>query len=221
MEKVNKLKTIARAFTQESTIDEKILENRRQICFGCEFNSENVSPDKLTFIDKARKKTLGENNPFCTACGCQINQKTTQETEQCGATEKGLPAKWFRVKLETVDKLDLNFINKSVDEVNLDLDIKGRYYGIYFGETTNTVKLIRILIQSKSGIKFDIDYIKPACNSCTEVNYSKLDSNTYQVDIELNLPIIDANSFTKNIYFSYNVDTISKKGIIKLIGTKK
>lgn len=220
MEKVNKLTTITRAFTQESTIDEKILENRREICFGCEFNSINVPQEKLTFIDKARKKTLGENNPFCTACGCQIKEKTAQETEECGAVSKGIPAKWFRVKLETVDKLDLNFINKSVDLVNLDLDKRGRYYGIYFGNTSNTVKLVKILIESKIGTTFDIDYINPSCNSCTEVEFKKINDNTYEVDIELNLPIINANSFTKNIYFAYNINKETKRGVIKLIGTK-
>ena len=134
MKKVDKTQTIIRAFTTESDIDKDLLKYREKICGGCEFNSENMTEESLGLFSKMRKKTLGESNPFCTACGCQINEKIRQETEECGLVYKGLPPKWNRIKLETIGNSDLDIINKSVYYMNVDLTVDGENYVLYFGE---------------------------------------------------------------------------------------
>lgn len=81
MEKVGKIQTIVRAFTQKSNIDENILRKRREICSSCPLNSLNK--EKTGVFEEIRKTVV--KKPFCTACGCQIEQKTASETEVCGA----------------------------------------------------------------------------------------------------------------------------------------
>ena len=107
MEKIGKIKTIARAFTTDSNIDENILLERRNICNQCPLNSKNIEESKLSLVDRIKKRASGDNH-FCTSCGCFINEKTSQETEECGLGDSGEQPKWFRVKLETTDRLEID-----------------------------------------------------------------------------------------------------------------
>ena len=221
MEKVNKAKVIARAFTQESNIDKNVLEHRRKICSGCEFNSDNANDKELGFIEKARKKLL-KGEPFCTACGCQVNEKTTQETEECGLGEKGLEPKWNRIRVETTDSLEIDLVNKSVDIVNVDLSKDKKAFEISFKNIfRKDIKEICFLLQSKNKNNLEVNYVTPSCGSCTSSSFDKKDDNTCEVKVELNTSKISKGQFRKNVYIGYKINGKYKKNQIRLTGILK
>ncbi|MCA9749977.1 MAG: hypothetical protein KC414_12785 [Romboutsia sp.] len=220
MEKVGKVKTIVKAFTEKSDINDEILEFRRSICGGCEFNSENVDTKKMSFIEQARKKVLN-GEPFCTACGCQINEKTSRGTEECGLAEKGLVPKWNRVKLETVSKIEVDIINNSYKQVNIDLSVDKKSFVIQYGEIeSNKIEEIELLIKAKEGKHLEMKYFTPSCGACTSSSYIKIDKNTYKVKLELNTAKLN-DVFSKNVYFAYNIGTQYRKNRIQLKGKIK
>lgn len=221
MKKVSKILTVARAFTSTSTIDETILKQRREICSTCDFNSNNVESKDMGFIEKARKKLL-DNEPFCTACGCQVNEKTSQDTEECGLSEKGLKPKWNRLKLETTNRLDLNLINKSSEYVNIDLAKNKLAFEINYGEVNKeTLSEIEFLLKSKVGVEFSMTKFRPSCGSCTKATYEKIDSHTYKANVKLNTTNMMSGLFRKTIYLTYKLNNLERTSEIKLVGTTK
>lgn len=220
MKKISKAKTIVRAFTQDSDIDPIILEKRRSICSICPHNSENTDQKELGLIDKARKKLL-KDEPFCIACGCQINEKTTQETEECGLAEKGLPPKWNRVKIETVDKIEIDIINKSPEIINMDLSKDDKFFVFDFGEINKEDnQSFEVILKTKDNYTLEVKYFTPSCNSCTSSTCERIDSFSYSAKVKLNTDKL-SGKFAKNIYFAYTVRGKYKKNRIKMIGIVK
>lgn len=219
MEKVGNLETIKRAFLDESNIDKEVLEKRREICNTCEYNSLNIDEKELTLVQKARKKL--HKDPFCTACGCQILEKTSQETEECGLAGVGKTPKWFRVKLETVSRMDLDIINQSINKMNIDLTPDKKYYQIDLGRVKMDVDSeIQFLLKSKSNFKMIMNHVTPSCGSCTNSSFKTLDDNTVQVNLSLNLQEIPFGKFTKNVYLGYDLRNDYKQNVIKITGIK-
>ena len=221
MEKIGKIKTIARAFTTDSNIDEVILLERRKICEECPLNSNNIKESDLNLIDKIKKRTSGDNH-FCVACGCFINEKTSQETEECGLGEKGDTPKWFRVKLETTDRLEIDIINDSHNKTKLDLTADSKAFEFDYGEINKDSNLtISFKIKSKIGINLDLASVTPSCGSCTESEFEKEDDNTYNVKVTLAYDQLPYDRFSKNLYLGYYIRSKYIKNVIKLIGIKK
>lgn len=219
MEKVGNLETIKRAFLEDSDIDKKVLEDRRAICNGCEFNSLNINDEGLTLVQKARKKL--HKDPFCTACGCQILEKTTQETEECGLASVGKTPKWFRVKLETVGRFDLDIINNSIDKMNIDLTTDKKYYQIDIGKVqSNKDSEIEFLVKSKSNVVLKMVHVTPSCGSCTNSSFEIIDDNTVKINLSLNLEEIPLGKFSKNLYLGYDLRDDYKQNVIKITGFK-
>lgn len=218
MKEVSKAQTIVNAFTQKPNVDEETLAYRRKICGSCEFNSDNKPDSELGFIEKARKKLI-KGEPFCTACGCQVNEKTGQATEECGLAEKGLSPKWNRVKVETTSRWDLNVVNESQEIVNLRLDEKGSHFEIDFGETKREgVREITFLLQSKIGVPLTMHYVRPSCNICTDYSYVKIDENTVRVTLSLDVTKISVGAFKKSLHLGYYLKQAYKKQTMRLIG---
>jgi len=98
MEMKNILKkgaVIAKAFLNELPIDQEWYQDRVSKCSPCEYNSDNIPSEKLSFTDKLKIKTgLCGDGPHCTACGCCIRQKSASKTETCGRIEIGLTPLW-------------------------------------------------------------------------------------------------------------------------------
>lgn len=220
MEKISQIETIKRAFLDDSKIDEKILLERREICNGCEYNSHNKPESELTLVQRTRKKLHKE--PFCIACGCQILEKTSQETEECGLGSVDKKPKWFRLVLETTSRMDLDLINNSSDKVNVDLTTDNKSYQIDFGTLTKDSKTdIEFLLNSKSNIILDMTYVTPSCGACTNSDFIKINDYSIKVNLSLNLEEIPEGEFSRNVYLGYYVRDIYKKGVIKLVGIKK
>lgn len=221
MNKTGKVKTIVRAFTGKPDVDEDVLKFRREICGGCEFNSNNIPDSELGFIEKARKKLiLGE--PFCTACGCQINEKTGQSTEECGLAEKGETPKWHRIKLETTGRFELNIINESKELINLDLSENGTEFEINFGENKREGTLdISFIVESNLGVPLVLDYARPSCGICTKVDTGKISNNQYRIELTLDLTKISVGAFRKSLHLGYYLKSNYHKQTLKLVGTLK
>lgn len=221
MEKTGKIKTIINAFYGETNIDSLELNKRREICNGCEFNSKNIENKNLNLFNKLRKTTL-KNQLFCTACGCQIDEKTSQETEECGLSEKGLKPKWNRIKLEIVDKFELDLINKSPDLINIDLSKGGDYFEVRFGKIeSNKVEKFSLELKSKDNNYLKVKEVKASCTFCTKVNVEEKNENTYILDISLDFTKISKGSFIKNIALKYDIGNKEKINKIKFVGVKK
>lgn len=208
MEKVGKIKTIYRAFTKQSDIDPKILEKRREICNSCDFNSKNKE-DKGLF-NEIRSNVIKE--PFCTACGCQIKQKTASETEVCGAVYFDLKPKWNRIKVETMDKTDLNIINLSPDKINVDLDVSGEHFVIDCGEVDMfSTHAYKILVEGKEeGYKLLV--AEPSCHFCTTVERETQDAKRDVLNVTFNLSAeTQGVGVSKNVFLFYDSSQGRKK----------
>lgn len=169
MEKVGKIQTIFRAFTQKSNIDPEILKKRREICDSCPLNSLNKEKAKL--FEEIRKTVI--KKPFCTACGCQIEQKTASITEVCGAVYLGLKPKWNRIKVETMKKTDINIINLSTDKMNIDLSVEGDHFVAECGEIDKFRKhTYEIIVEGKEE-EYELYNPEPGCHFCTTVERKK------------------------------------------------
>lgn len=218
MEKKSKLNTIVDAFTKESEISLKVLEERRKICGSCIYNSSNTKKNDLNIIEKARQHSF-PNKPFCRACGCNIDEKTTQETEECGLVSLSLQPKWNRIRLETVSRHDLDIINRSENIVNVDLSSTKEYYSVSFGEVDSlNVKNIQLELNSKPNLEFVLEKVRPSCGVCTSANYKKLGEGSYLVNISMDMSKVGISEFNKNVFITYKIDGKLFKNIIKLTG---
>jgi len=218
MIKKGKIKTILDAFTKESKIDKDILKNRRSICEVCPYNSNNVDSKDLSTVNKARKKVI--SSPFCTACGCQINEKTLSETEECGLSYINKIPKWNRVKLETVGKLDFNILNKSVEFSNV--YIEESVYVLDLGNVEKSSSIINTKLILNNITNFDILSITPSCGSCTSVDYNKLDSNNLELNINLDISKLPNGRIHKNVYIVYTLNNNNTNtSQIRIVGNVK
>lgn len=98
---LSRINAIYRGFFLKSDVPAHILEERRRICDTCPWNSKNIA-EPLSLINKMKKKL---NKPFCTACGCFIQEKTKVASEACGLAEQEMEPKWEAVKSLSKTKL--------------------------------------------------------------------------------------------------------------------
>ena len=84
-------------FTDKDRVPKEVYLERWKICDKCEYNSNNYPIDKMSYLQKARKKLL-KDEPFCIACGCQLKQKLSLKTTQCGLVVFGEEPLWKEYK---------------------------------------------------------------------------------------------------------------------------
>lgn len=177
MKQESKIKRIYQAFTEGADISEEAIQKRRDICSTCPFNS-NVSTD-MTLLQKQKKALLSENNPFCTACGCQINEKTSRGSEACGLEEKGRTPKWNRINLKTVGENELDVENLSPNIANISINYLKDGFKVQF--TENIVIGQPIVFK----LKIDRDFgFNVYCSCLSETK--KLENNVLQIQINTN-----------------------------------
>ena len=200
MEKIGKIKTIVRAFTQKSNIDPDVLKKRRERCATCPLNSLNK--EKTGVFEEIRKAVISK--PFCTACGCQIEQKTASETEVCGAVYLGQKPKWNRIKIETMKNTDINVINLSEDKVNLDLSIDGTHFVIECGEVNKNMELsYKFRIEGKEEV-YRLYEPTPGCGYCTRVLRESIGKGIDELEVIFDLSAEDSGlGIVKFVNLSY------------------
>ena len=213
MKEVGKIKKIFKGFFPDETISEKRLQFRRDLCGDCIHNSDN-SPN-LSTIDGLRKKLT---NSFCTLCKCQIIEKTQSPYEECALYLINEPKKWFKTRLETANKDDMNLTNISTNEV--DLKIENDTFVIDFGlvETVEDT-MIKLIVDSDSVEEFKLISVKTTCG-CAMVKFMP-GNNEGTIDLKMNLDILPKGKFKKEMHIRYNLNITPVTEIVVLTGFKK
>jgi hypothetical protein len=220
MKSKSKLRTIKDAFTSEIPTEENFFKERMKICEGCEFNSENVEPEKLSVTQNIQIKNICAFKRMCTACGCCLDEKVGQKNQACGLKEKGLEPKWEALKADTssANDLDVEILNKTAKTVQL--DIRKQYFAVGLGDELSGVIPIELMISREAGLR--ISSIKPGCQ-CTVSEQEQISDTEVKLKLK-----VDTKNFNKGTRFEKPVTVNYFKTsngvnavVIKLIGKKK
>ncbi len=191
MRKVNKAKVIARAFLKDKSNKPNWHKERLEICETCPLNSKNL-PD-ATVIDKMK--------PRCSACGCFILEKTSQETEMCGKADIGEEPLWPALKVETSSSSNLDLINLSPDKINVDLNKD--YYLVNYGDTKKgSDSLITLQFTSKDSLE-PIE-CKSTCGCTTPAKPKLIDKNTMEISFSVRTTRASRIVSTVTVYYNVN-----------------
>ena len=178
MKDIGKLRKIYEGFFGEGVIDE-VANMRREICKVCPYNSEN---DKsMCTFDKFRKTFTA---PFCTICKCQIFEKTRSPHEKCAMYQlEGGVSKWNRIKFETMDKNDLNFININPKK-DYDISLINNKFVIDYGmvQSAETVE-VDFFLEYKGDLSFTLVDVVRSCG-CQVIDY-EFKENGINVHLEI------------------------------------
>lgn len=223
MKQQNKLITILKAFTGKVDVTEEQWKERLTECTGCEYLSTNTPDKNLSLVEKVRKNGF-PYKPFCTLCGCNVDEKTSQATEECAAGKKGEPLRWNRLRLEPTEATKFNILNKSPQYVNLGFTNNKKGYQIDFGEVERSFEeKISFDIYVDKAKKIDIHTFKPSCGSCTSATHKRISDDAYACEMVLKIANVGkGNSFVKAININYSIDDSDKSLVkIELIGKIK
>lgn len=205
MEKISKTRVILRAFSGQNQLPEDITEKRREACKTCPFNSANI--DEKSLLEKWREKVLGE--PFCTLCGCNVKEKTTQPTEYCALRDNGQNPLWNSIILETKSSRDINVLNHNPELLSLDYDPKIAAVILDFGIVSR---------KDYKNSQFDHDFaFSMICDSfpiieiveidkscgCTTPKHSAMPDNEFKIEVGLQFDLIGAKDFSKSLTIKY------------------
>lgn len=215
--KRNKVSTIYKAFTQDPTVSEQVHEERLLICGQCPYNSKNT--DTSSFVDSVRKAAVSA--PFCTACKCQIYEKTGQASEECGLSEIGQKPKWNRLIVETKSDNDLDLVNNSPELVSVDLNKEGTAYVVNLGEhKKGDVITFYLSLVYRGDRDFKLTNLRPSCISCTTI---KKVVEKDRVNFSVRLDTKNMDGIAKAVNLSYELTSGKRKDVynnrIKLTGT--
>ena len=209
MKQESKIKRIFQAFTEESDLSSEIVNNRREICKNCPFNTLNIKEEDLTLLQR-QKKVMGN---FCTKCGCFIDKKTERASEACGLEDIGLEPKWNRVLLKTTSSDDLDIKNLSPDKCNIKIsDLKENYEIEVFSIDDSFENPIKIEILDN----IDIISFKPYCGC---ISIETFDKNKFNISIDTSVFIKEQN-IIKTLELKYKKNKKDYETLIILKGKK-
>lgn len=209
MKQESKIKRIFQAFTEESDLSSEIVNNRREICKNCPFNTLNIKEEDLTLLQR-QKKVMGN---FCTKCGCFIDKKTERASEACGLEDIGLEPKWNRVLLKTTSSDDLDIKNLSPDKCNIKIsDLKENYEIEVFSIDDSFENPIKIEILDN----IDIISFKPYCGC---ISIETFDKNKFNISIDTSVFIKEQN-IIKTLELKYKKNNKDYETLIILKGKK-
>jgi hypothetical protein len=174
-----KIKNIAKAYTNSLPIGEDWYEDRLSKCVKCEFNSNNVTYNTLTAMQKVQKTTgVCSENGFCTICSCCVDRKASVKSEICALTKQDKDPKWNAIEVE-------GLVNFSVENMtkNYTLSFEDGIYHIDFGESEELVIEFSFKINTNS-IKYDFHRVNTSC-SCTSSNVSEHTDKNKVFDMKL------------------------------------
>ncbi len=177
---IKKGTVIAKAFLNDLPVEEEWYQNRISICTPCEYNTDNISKENLTFTDKLKISSgLCGDGPHCTACGCCIRQKSSAKTETCGRVELGLTPLWSALEVEDVSGDFSVVLTNTTDTIK---NTKTEF--LYdFGVKNDNVVKAEFFIKSKKGLKFSKTSV--ACG-CTHVeSVEEIDNKTIKLNVTI------------------------------------
>lgn len=192
MEKESKLFTIFKAFTGNQTISEDIQKKRLEICGSCPYNSKNAD---ISLLGNGRRKVMGD---YCTACGCQLKEKTSVPYEECGLGSIGKKPLWNRLSLITSSASDFNVF---IEETDYRLDLAGDVIKVNCYDVLQDILIINLLLEKK---REDIDFIsfKAGCVLCSSIS-NEIEGDLCRIHIEIDTSILMDEHIEKNFYIDY------------------
>lgn len=213
MKKVGKIKTIYRAFFAPTIIENEIWQHRMEICDSCEFNSKNTN---LKGLNKLRAKLF--EKPFCTQCGCQIYEKTSSPTESCGLEIQGEIPKWNRIKVETINKYEMNLITKNPEIVNVDLQ-----NGVFIAdlgtiERKDLKDLVFVIAADTPDDELSLLSASSSCSACLKLQVSRIDKSSYELIAKMNWRVLN-NNFGKSATIAYSINGNPNRARLNIQGT--
>lgn len=207
MKEVNKINKIYQGFFGEK-LPEDITESRRSKCATCQFNSTNN--DTMSLIGNIRNSFTG---PFCTLCDCQIEEKTSSSLEECALGMIGEDKKWFKIKIETMSKSDLNMIQNG--ETHYDIALEDSIFVVNFSEINNSSVVETELIFENNSHPITLKKTLVSCG-CTLTNSSQLDMNRIAVRVKLDPTKVSLGSGAKSFTIEYEQQGVKKSQKVKL-----
>lgn len=206
MKEVGKVTKVFKGFFGEE-LPEEISEKRRKICSTCPFNSVNA--DKLSLIDGIRNKFTP---PFCTLCKCQIHEKTGSPLEECAMYLIGEDKKWFKIKIETMGKEELNL--SQVGDNVYDIQLENDYFLINLGKVKATDDTTMDLV-FESDEEIELIKMELTCG-CTQSKTIQIDDNSISVVMRVDIKQVQFGIGAKVVYLHYKQRGVTKKQKIRI-----
>lgn len=204
MKEVNKIYKIYQGFFGDK-LPKEITTERREKCNTCPFNSKNA--EELNTFEEIRNSMTGN---FCTICKCQIKEKTQSPHEECALYMINREKKWFRIKLETMEKETLNVtqVGKNIFDLTLDKD-----------EFTLNLGKVRENSQTVANLMFDTDVPIEWVNTVVSCGCVATETKSFDgkivIDTFINLNSVGYGSGVKTLELIYKVNGVQKKQTIK------
>lgn len=196
MKEVGKLYKIYQGFFVDELPEEES-KARKEICAKCPFNSVNA--DKLSLMDSIRNNFTA---PFCTLCKCQIKEKTESPLEECALYMIGEDKKWFKIKIETMEKETLNLIQ--VGDIKYDIQLVNDYFVVDFGKVSSSNPAeIELLFETKQGLKLNYESIHVTCG-CTASKVEVINDTSIKVKLKVNIKEVGYGAGMKSVELKYN-----------------
>lgn len=205
MKEVGKINKIYKGFFGDVLPDE-IAESRRKICSTCEFNSVNA--EKLSLTDSIRNSFT---SPFCTLCKCQIHEKTGSALEECAMYMIGEEKKWFKIKIETMEKQDLNLTH--IGGIAADIQLENDTFVVDYGKVTplNDTS-IELLFESEEALT--LIKMEVTCG-CTSESTTQISDKAIQTKLKVDISKVGLGAGYKTVYLNYSQDSVKKRQAIK------
>ena len=181
---LKKVKTIAKAFINPLPVGEDWYEKRLEICNGCEYNSANIDPEKLSFGSKLKIQSgFCDNGNHCTACGCCIERKCSSRVSECGLVELKMEPKWKAIEVES-DSSNFFIEYQGTDAILSTSNVNDREEFLFdFGQSSANVLKTEFKIRNKN--PFEVIKYEVSCG-CTHPEVIERESdNSYRILVNL------------------------------------
>lgn len=194
--KIEKAKTIIKAFTSDLPVGEAWYEERVGICLDCDYNTINKEESELSFTEKIMTKNLCKTAGQCSACGCCIAEKASVRTESCGLKEINLTPKWRALDIPSY-KGDIHLETSSIG-VLIDSDSTGFIYDFGIVNTIVAKTEIKLKFDKKSEFKSH----KVSCG-CVFGIAKNLNDNVIVANVEISTLGFREGINEKTLYINY------------------
>jgi hypothetical protein len=174
-----KIKNIAKAYTNSLPVDEGWYISRLSKCVDCEFNSNKVEYNSLTAMQKVQKTTnVCSSNGFCTICSCCVDRKASVKSEVCALVKNGKDPRWDAIEVEGLTGFAVENITK-----NYKLGFEEGIYQIDFGKREDVVLEFSFKIITNNS-KYSYSHVNTSC-SCTSSNVESMEDGNKVFDMKL------------------------------------
>ena len=200
MKEVGKLNKIYKGFFGDK-LPEELSSPRRKECSVCPFNSANA--EKLSLIEGIRNSFT---SPFCTLCKCQIEEKTGSALEECAMYMIGEEKKWFKIKIETMEKEDFNLIQTGNKQYDISIEDEG--FVIDLGKV-DSLTGAEVEFTLESQVASTLNKLVATCG-CTSSKAGQDGDNKINVTIRLDVPSVGYGAGRKTLFVHYLQGRVEK-----------